>query len=268
MEHIPPSRVGCDARRHRTIALLAVVAALLFAISHAHAGEYKLLRYNDPIEGPYSDFVTGVCTAMEENLKKFKDRPYGMACYRELDPALGFTRPKWERLDILKHQELAMTIIRYKKWDMNLGPDPRPWPERLKEMVEKENLTMDIVRLDLDRDGKPDNLVRFGFNRPCDAKEIVENGRTSGSLRALYVMDQTLTRVEPYTGKGVDTSPLDDVFLFKGIVYADKFGTIPLSAHPHVRHDGTLGVIEFSKHGAARICTFHYFDSPAPKGGK
>jgi hypothetical protein len=246
-----------------TIQLIVACIALSDA---AHAWEYKLLRHTDPIEGVYSDFVIGVCTAMEENFKKYKDRPYGMACKRELDPALGFTRPKWERLDILKHQELAMAIIHYRKWDVNLGPDPRPWPERLKHMVEKENLTMDIVRLDLNRDGKPDNLVRFGFDRPCDAKELAEKGVSSGGGRILYVIDSTLTKVDPYTGRGVDTSPLDDVFLFKGIVYTDEFWSMPLPARSHAKKDGTLGVIEFNQHGAAQLCAFRYFDSTPSKG--
>jgi hypothetical protein len=136
-------------------------------------------------------------------------------------------------------------------------------------MVEKENLTMDIVRLDLNGDGKPDNLVRFGFDRPCDAKELAEKS-VGGHGRSFYVIDSTLTQVDPFTARGVNISPpVADVFLFKGIVHTDEFGGMPSSlVRQGVKHDGVYWISEFNKHGLAKICTFRYFDSTPSKGGK
>lgn len=248
------------------ISIQLFVACIVVA-NAAHAWEYKLLRHNHPEEGLYSDFVTGVCTAMEENFKRYKDRPYGMACHRELDPALGFTRPKWESLDIAKHIPLTIAIIKYARLESWLPPDPKQWEARLKEMAEKENLTLELTRIDLNRDGKPDNLVRFGYGWPCDPKEEIETStKRWNKHRRLLVIDLALTNVDDSLSRG--TAVHDDVFLYKGIIYTDTFSGLTTWIRNGRQHDGTYWISEFSRHGVAKICTFHYFDSSASKGGK
>lgn len=235
------------------------------APSAASTWEYKLLRHGDSREGAYFIDTTGVCTAMEQDLKEFRDRPHGMVCKRELDPALGFTRPKWEPLDIREHLRLVATLFRYAHWEYLLPKDPTRWDDRIKQMAEKEKLTLELTQVDLFGDGKMMSLVRFGFARQCDAKKEVESAPATGVHWHIYVVDPTLSHIDSYTERGF-TSVQDDIFLFKGKVYTDKFWGMSPAERLQQKYDGELKIFEFTPRGVADICTFHYFDSKRSKG--
>jgi len=164
----------------------------------------------------------------------------------------------------MQHLDLVMDILRFSGWDKTLPADPRPWPARIQDMVEKEHLTLDLTRLDLNRDGKPDNLVRFGFDRRCDSKKMLEQGQTGRSMH-LYMIDPAMKTVDPSSRH---SGIYDDVFLFQAKVYTDTFWNEPLSTRSARKRDATLSLFVFFERGAAPICKFHYFDSASPKGGK
>jgi len=131
----------------------------------AQAGRYELIKTEIPDEGyQYSDLPGGVCEAYEKNLNSFPDEPYGMACGRKLNPALGFTRPTWEKLDLLKHAVLVQEIELFLKFPPFFSErvDEKRFLVALKEQQAK-GLTLELTRLDIDEDGKPDNLIRFGW---------------------------------------------------------------------------------------------------------
>lgn len=262
---IPSFSPSRGARRPSARCALALFAVAVFLLaSAAYAGRYELIRKDDPRESYQFSDIEGVCAAFEKNLKRFEDRPYGMACRRELDPKLGFSRPTWEKLDVMKHLDLALDILRFSGWDKTLPVDPRPWPERIKDMVEKQHLTLELTRLDVNRDGKPDNLVRFGFERPCDSRKMLEQGLT-GRNKALYMIEPSLKKVDPSSRH---SGIYDDVFLFKGHIYTDTFWDEPLSTRSERKRDATLELFGFFEKGAAPICKFHYFDSTTSRGGK
>lgn len=244
---------------------IATVVILLNAIPTL-AGEYQLLREGDPTEKAYFLDTTGVCSAMEQNLKKFQGRPYGMACKRELDPALGFGRPTWERLDVMQHMPLVVAVMRYNHWDKDfLSPDSKQWPSQIKELVDQRQFGMELTRVDINGDGRLVNLLRFGFERPCEPKDALSNYLSAGH-RHLYVVDATLSRIDTYSER-LKFSVYDDVFMFNGKVYTDTFEGTPRTRN-RKRYDGELKIFEFSQKGIADICTFHYFDTVVDRGGK
>lgn len=250
-----------NATKLKTCAILAI---LFLASAPALAGHYELIRKDDPNESYQFSDTEGVCAAFEKNLRQFEDRPYGMACKRELDPKLGFSRPMWQKLEIMQHLDLVMDILRFSGRDKTQPTDPRPWPERIKDMVEKQNLTLELTRLDLNRDGKPDNLVRFGFDRACDPQKVLEQG-LGGRDRTLYVIDSAMKKVDQYSRYML---VYDDVFQYNGKVYTDTFWNVPLTIRSIKRRDGALYLFEFNRHGAAPNCKLHYYDSPSSKEGK
>jgi hypothetical protein len=237
----------------------------------AQAGRYELAQENlaEGIMGVMSD--PDACMAYGKNLKEFENRPYGMVCRRELDPKLGFTRPTWKKLDILTHIPLTLAIIKFAHWEATWLPkDPKLWDARVKEMVEKENLTMDLTQLDLKGDGKLENLVRLGYVSPCDPKLEIQLDKRWENVRAhrrLFVADETLTKVDPYSNKGFFSSVLDDVFLYKGKVYTDVFTPLLPDLQAHKKHIGRLDLLGFGKYGATLVCTFKYSDTPISSGG-
>lgn len=253
-----PSCVFLDpaALRHPYIVtLLAAVTALLLAVSTAHAGRYELVKRSDPGGGRgyvYSDVPGGVCEAYEKNLARFENEPYGMACGRKLDPALGFTRPTWEKLDVFKHAELVHEIFFALRWEFPWQPDPRPWMDRLKEAAGR-GMVLEITRVDLDGDGKPENLLRIGKERLCDPKEEIKHSSSWG--KRIVIVDSALTKVE------ATISPPNDVFLYKGNVYSDMLGLSGQSGRPG-GPDAALLLFQFARRGAGHICNYHYYAAP------
>jgi hypothetical protein len=230
----------------------------------ALAGRYELVKRSDPGGGRgyvYSDVPGGVCEAYEKNLARFADEPYGMACGRKLDPALGFTRPKWERLDPWKHQDLMKDIRRVHDWNRPADIDPNDWEGLLKRVIEW-GLVVELARVDLDGDGKSENLLRTGKERLCDPKDEIK--RSSSWGKEIVIVDSALTKVEAKIG------PPDDVFLYKGNVYSDMLGQSGQSGRPG-GPDAALFLFGFLRYGAGTKCIFHYYadprSQPNSKGG-
>lgn len=199
------------------------------------------------------------CDAYLKNLNKFQDRPYGMACRRELDPKLGFTRPTWEKLDVLKHIPLTIAIMGLEQFPQ----DPALREARIKEMVEKENFVLDVTRVDLN--GKIVNLVRFGFYKPCDPKlEIDPTDTRWNNHLGIRVANEALTGVDPYSRKGFYSSALDDVFIYNGKVFTDVFTSEPIELRVQRKRVGRLELFHFIDLGVTRACTFTYSNTTTP----
>jgi len=239
---------------------LAVVLLLLFSATLAHAGRYILDKKDDREENYQFSDVDGVCAAYEKNLARFGDRPYGMSCGRELDPALGFTRPTWTKLDMVAHADLVRDILRYLRWEDGIKNDPRPWIEQVKGMVAHGTI-LELTRVDADEDGKPDNLLRFGDVRPCKPEQEFMGPI---SARRMVVADEALTKVlrtPLITTEG-------DVILYRGKTYSDRLYGEKVRRKGR---NGALHLFEFTKHGTARMCRFRYIDptlnAPHSNGG-
>jgi len=246
------------------IVLLSTIIALTANLSFA--GHYELIKKDDPQENYQFSDVDGVCTAYEENLKRFEHLPHGMACERQLDPKLGFSRPTWQKLDPMKYPDLVQDIFRRQNWDKNEPPnDKRPWIERLKERVEKNHLTMEITQADANRDGAPDNIIRIWSDTPdraCEPKRRLEGWM--GDRKTIVVADPSLTKVADYFGGG---SADDNVFFYKSRVYSDMFFGNTSTLRARQGRDATLYITFFTRHGAVTDgCKFHYHESsPANK---
>ena len=250
------SRIAVVANDHRAV---AVVLLLFLSLSTmpAGAGRYVLIKQSAPGESyAYSDVPGGVCEAYEKNLARFAYEPYGMACGRKLDPALGFTRPRWERLDPWKHQELMKEINRVQGWNRPVDIDPNDWEGLLKRIIEW-GLVVELARVDLDGDGKPENIVRTGKKDwPCDAKEEIKKG--SMGRKRMMIVDPALTKVE------ATIIPPDDVFLYKGRVYSDALYGFGFSENVRRKEgrDAELFLFGFLRYGAGAQCKFHYYAAP------
>lgn len=227
----------------------------------ANGGTYTLVKGEDPndYKYQYSDVPGGVCEAYEKNLAHFSSEPYGMACGRKLDPALGFTRPQWEPLDPWKHQDLMKDIRRVRDWNRPPSIDPNDWEGLLKHII-SWGLTVEIAHVDLDGDGKPENLLRVGKDRVCDPRKVWEREIPEG-WKTILIADHALTRIE-----GNTFLIKDNVFLWKGKVYADSFTAYSEAWRKKEGHDAELTLNEFLRYGAGRICKFYY--DAAPSGAK
>ncbi|BAU49419.1 hypothetical protein SVA_2871 [Sulfurifustis variabilis] len=234
--------------------------ALAVSSVSADAGRYELIEEDNPRENYQFADIDGVCAAYQENLKRFEDLPYGMACERQLDSRLGFTRPVWQRLDPMKYPELVQDIFRHLGWHKIESPeDRRPWMERLKDKVERNRLTMEITRADANRDGLPDNVVRIWDDMPwrqCDPKKRLAG--EIGDRKAIVVADPNLIKIVDYFAG----SAFDNVFLYKDRLYSDTFyGNTPTLRMKQGR-DATLYIVRFTRHGAiSGECKFHYQES-------
>ena len=116
------SRIAVAANAYRAVATVLLLFLSLSTMP-AGAGRYVLIKQSAPGESyAYSDVPGGVCEAYEKNLARFAYEPYGMACGRKLDPALGFTRPRWEKLDVFKHAGLVHEIFFALRWEFPGNP--------------------------------------------------------------------------------------------------------------------------------------------------
>lgn len=249
------SRIAVAANAYRAVAAVLLLFLSLSAMP-AGAGRYVLIKQSAPGESyAYSDVPGGVCEAYEKNLARFANEPYGMACGRKLDPALGFTRPRWEKLDVFKHADLVHKIFIALRWESPSNPDPRPWIERLNQAVAR-GMTLEITHIDLDGDGKPENLLRIGSEKPCDPKEgIARSSMFVGQGKSMVIVDATLKKVD------ATILPPDDVFLYKGEVYSDALGLSHQMGRPE-GPDAALFLFHFLRYGAGAQCKFHYYAAP------
>lgn len=226
----------------------------LNAPASSWAARFELIKTPIPDEGyQYSDQPGGVCEAYENNLNSFAGEPYGMACGRKLNPALGFIRPTWEKLDLLKHAALLQEIEIFFKFPPFFGErvDAKRFLVALTEQQAK-GLSLEVTRLDIDEDGKTDNLIRFGWTGGCDASNPMTF--SNPSQRYLLVVDSALTKVDSRTRF---IGARDDVFLYKGKVYSDIFYGDPYYLR---QRDASIHLLVFFSKGAARICRFHYYN--------
>ena len=141
-------------------------------------------------------------------------------------------------------------IYRAEHWDSFRDFDST-WPDRLKKSVDR-GLRLELTRVDLNVDGKPESLARVTITseRPCHPQEEIKQGSTG--RKPILIVDSALTKVEG------TTMIKDDVFLYKGKVYADKLTGYSEQVRPKVGHDAMLSLYQFGRYGAGRICKFFY----------
>ncbi len=234
------------------------------------AGRYELITKKIPGQSYQYGDVTGVCRAYEKNLNRFSNIPYGMACERQLDPTLGFIRPKWEKLDVMQHAVLVSDIFKFLHWDRNLAPDSRPWEEQLKDMIAPHKpggrypLVMELMRVDLNRDGKLENLVRIGDERPCDPEKVFRNVLPQPQ-KQLVVVDGSLTKIDSDFSHYV-FRPSGGVFMYQGYAYSETFHSEPEQLRSKEEHDAILILHPVFARGAAGAeCRFYYHDTNSAK---
>ncbi len=204
-----------EFKNHKTL-FFPFVFALLITQS-VFSGEFVLIKKNDPIGSHgyvYSD-TSGVCKTYENNLKQFKNEPFGMSCGRKINTELGLTRTEWVKLDILEHEELVRDIFRAEHWEESLPKEKSLWVEYLKNRIKKDSPELEMTGLDVDGDGQPENILRYRFSlrQQCNPEGMVKNSPHGFKLMAMA--DSSLKNV-------IKTFPTrDDIFQYKGSSYSD-----------------------------------------------
>lgn len=220
----------------------------LVSCGESDAAEFKLdRRIHGGAGGGYVfNDNTSVCEAYEKNLNKFASEPHGMACGRKLDPTLGFIRVKWKKLDIMKHGDLIRDIIRANKWMDKKQLHEISMSEYLNDLIKKVKPELEVTQVDLDGDGKTDNVIRYrlGACIPCNPENKIKGG--AASRKSIAVVDKKFTKVES-TAWGEN-----DIFIYKDRVYSDEL----------VISDKTrIYLYNIKRDGYGIKCRFEYIDN-------
>ena len=248
---------------NRQCTLAYVLTATLFALVSvpAHAGRYEL--------------VTGkgveVCEAYLKNLNAF-DRTEPLVCEREIHPsAKDFKIVEWKKLDAWENRELVKNIELF----LNNHPRGKPngniqkWEEGVRDRAESVHLGISITQIDIDNDGKPENVVKYydgscaGSTRKYAIPILVVNSnlRTLDVERTMWLMQNPTVVVKnpnPQYGDIISGPPtggwegvMYDIFLYRNRPYFDRWGTY--------RYDSaTLKVYQTNKDKTAEICTYRF----------
>ncbi len=173
------------------------------------AGDYKM------VEGAFIE----ICEAYLKNLNAFSGTPL-VVCERPVHPKFkDFSTPQWEQLDVLQHLDL-LKIVEQKvspSWTENDYLSGK-WEARVKRNLQEREFTLSTVRLDINRDGIVEQVIRYQ-SAGCKQGDITTHFHSGVSFvvmqeDGLRVDDEKTRRVNILTGR-------PELFLYKDRVFLD-----------------------------------------------
>lgn len=200
--------------------LFSVVAVASVAfIPSAHAGRYELMR-GKGVE---------VCEAYEKNLNSFS-LGIPMICERQINPEMkGFQRPEWKELDALENREMVKNIELFLDNHPRGNPkdDLAQWEDGIKDRVKIHHLKIEVAQVDIDNDGKADNVVKY-YDGSCPMTRhygtplLVINQEKSIDIRTASLM-QNPKSAAGHTLTGIWAGTMYDAFIYKDMAYFDRW---------------------------------------------
>jgi uncharacterized protein YecT (DUF1311 family) len=183
---------SCVAEMYRLrFAMLSSTTSAFPAIGR---GEYKWIKFPKPDIYPSPD-VTKLCQGFEKNINSLGPLKNPLLCERPLNPNFkDFSKPEWTKLDPGEHIELI------KKMDISLdysgykAPpfDETIWRQRLDSRLTRIGLA--LTKVDLNKDGYPEILIKFNRSGPCDAASETHLGLIAESIR-YFVTDEKFSEI-------------------------------------------------------------------------
>lgn len=197
--------------------IITLVLFLLFLPVLCWAGEYVLVEGKDK----------EVCKAYGKNLNSFKSLPHAMVCERKIDPKFtDFKKTEWQKLDVWENREIVRKMDRY-LWNSRtenqkeaFDKNTEQWLEKLKERIKNNEIAISHTRVDIDNNGKLDNVIRYEMGTCSDANEN-SFSRPLGYL--LVVFNEDMTAVNERLSNFTGTFQLG-IFIYKGRTYLDYWG--------------------------------------------
>lgn len=231
-------------------------ASILFAVTDfthirmAGAASYELIKGKE----------MEMCEAYKKNLNSFSHLPYPMACERKINSEMkDFKKPEWKEMDIWENRELIKNI---EKIVNGRSGDPdknlEEWEKNLKWRIETRNLSIGATKVDIDNDGKGDDVIKY-YDGQC--------GSTHLYGIPIFILNEKLTLLDvkkseylfQHGGKAKER-PFDgwhyamyDIFLYKGRVFFDMWSNSQSDT-------GFLHVYKTENKHTKEICTYRYHE--------
>lgn len=198
------------------IVFVAVGTALTDVV---YAGRYELIK-GKGVE---------VCEAYQKNLNSFKPG-IPMICERQVNPEMkGFQKPEWKELDAWENREMVRNVESF------LGNHPRgnpkddlaQWEDGLKDRAKIHHLKIELTKVDIDNDGKVDNVVKY-YDGSCPMTRhygtplIIINQEKTVDIRTTLLM-QNPKSAAGHTSTGIWAGTMYDAFIYKDMTYFDRW---------------------------------------------
>lgn len=232
--------------------LIAITLTFGLALaSLVSAGEYVL------IEGKNKE----VCREYGKNLNSFKKLPHAMVCERKLNPRFtDFKTSKWETLDVWENREIVGKMDRY-LWNSRTESQKEAfdknftqWLEKLKERIKNNEISLSLTRVDIDNNGKLDNVIQYDMGTCSDTDE---NSFTSPGGRIYLVFNEDITAINENLSNFTKVLRLG-IFIYKGRTYLDFWGGWPNFKDGKVFvYDSVMNTTGWTDLGA-KICIYKY----------
>ena len=164
-----------------------------------------------------------VCEAYLKNLNSFPKAP-PMVCERPLNPELkDFQKPEWKALDVGENFALLKEILRYSYKEK--GGDFEAYYNKvlptLKNNITDRQIKLSVTQLDVDLDGKLENVLRHEIDTCDPANESLF--ATPGG-REFFVLNEEKTKIDVQKTKKIHLGGRLDIFLYKGQISIDGWG--------------------------------------------
>ena len=184
-----------------------------------------------------------VCEAYLKNLNSFPKHP-PMVCDRPLNPKLTeFSKPQWQPVDILQNLDLLRLVEQTLRGltDEQFEAKKEEWLAQTREAVERHLLTLSTARLDVDRDGEKETVVRYE-EPSCNPVDQGMFGNPYG--RKFYVLSADQRHLDSWkSGNFGLLGGRPDIILYQGNVYISGWagglhlsnGQLSLQTPLHVR---------------------------------
>lgn len=234
----------------KTVIVILVVFIFLFPVM-VFAGEYVL------VEGKEKE----VCRAYGKNLNSFKSLPSAMVCERKLNPKFtDFQQPEWKKLDVWENRELVRKMDSY-LWNSRtksqkdaFDKNAAQWLERLKERIKNNEITLHLTRVDIDNNGKLDNVVQYDMGTCSDTDESSFAGPLG---RIFIVFNDDMTAINENLSNFTKVMRLG-LFIYKDRTYLDSFGGALKFKNGTIDvYDSVINTTGWTELGAT-ICTYKY----------
>lgn len=230
--------VGALAATSRTLIALTLGLAVTAA---TFAGEYVQTQG----EG------YRVCGVVGDHLKKLGPLNQPPSCSGRVVAGLkGVSHPQWEAIDIDQHRDLLVQLPDQGLGRTPLSPEERArWLENIKQLGATGDVKFEIARIDLNRDGVQDIVLRQRYPKYCE-----ENG-VSYPTSGLFILTPDGRAVDQRRMSKANITSTTDLVVFGGRPYTLR---VPGSSEVFVGEERSYGHLA--------ICTFEFVEKGATKG--